>query len=75
MLKIVTVATAALLAGTFIASYGAAPVSEPAQTANLSGGPDQLLYRDAHINAHLGRLPVHSVEDYSLIYPVISSQN
>jgi hypothetical protein len=75
MLKIVTVATVALLAGTFIASYGAAPVSGPAPTASFSEGPDQLLYRDAHINAHLESLPVHTVEDYSLIYPVVSNQN
>lgn len=75
MLKIVTVATAALLAGTLIGSYGAAPVSGPGQTSPHQEGRAQTLYSEAHINAHLEGLPVHVIEDYSLIYPVLSNQN
>jgi len=75
MFKIAIAAGLVLFAGALMATKGAPTDTLPSPQAvahpvALPGNSRQISYTDAHINAHLEGLPVHFVEDFSLVYPV-----
>jgi len=73
MLKSITIATVTLLAGTLIISYAAAPVSNSSRAASPLVSSAGTTYHEGK-NANLRSLPVHAIEDYSLVYPVAANQ-